>query len=306
MSSPESLNEAGPSIALQDAAPIGLPSRAAHDPAADPGPAPAPPAAGRQRRLQAARSVGLGVLGFGVLVLAWQLAAAARPALPSPAATFRQLRLDLASPLHDNGPNDKGIFLLLEASLGKVFFGFGVAALVGIPLGFALGAVKGIKRSTNPIVQVLRPVSPLAWYPILLVLFKNATKASVLTIAITALWPTLLNTATGVSGLPQDHRDVARVFRFSRPKYLFRVLLPYSLSSIITGLRLSMGISWMVIVATEMLAGSSGIGFHIWDSYNNNNLAEVVVAIAFIGLLGLCLDQVLIRLVRRFDYSGAR
>jgi len=250
-------------------------------------------------------SVGLAMVGVMILVGLWLLAVAFKPGLPSPGQVFAQLRTLLASPLHDKGPNDKGVFLLLGSSLRKVFTGFALAAVIGIPAGFAIGANKTIWRMMNPVIQVLRPVSPLAWFPIALVALKDAAAAGVLTIAVTALWPTLLNTAFGVGGVPQDHRNVARVFRFSKWKYLRHVLLPYSMGSIITGLRLSMGISWMVIVATEMLSGGNGIGFFVWDSYNNNNLAAVVAAIGFIGVIGFALDLVFARLAMRFDYSGA-
>jgi nitrate/nitrite transport system permease protein len=154
-------------------------------------------------------------------------------------------------------------------------------------------------------VQIFRPVSPLAWYPLALVLFKNPFGASILTIGITSLWPTLINTAAGVAGVPQDHRNVAKVFRFSRGKYIRKVLLPCSMGSIITGLRLSMGIGWMVIVATEMLSAAPGIGFFVWDQYNNGNLPAVVVAIFFIGVIGFLLDLVLKRLQSHFDYAAA-
>ncbi len=266
--------------------------------------APIPRPAGDRRWANAGSSIALAFAGTIVFVAVWQVAAIARPDLPAPSETFAQLVALLSSPLHDYGPNDRGIFLQLGTSLFRVFTGFALASAVGVPLGFLLGGSALVRRAINPLIQVLRPVSPLAWFPITLVLLKDAGQASVLTIGITALWPTLINTAFGVAGVPQDHRDVARVFRFSRPKYIRRVLLPYAMTSIITGLRLSMGIAWMVIVATEMLSGSSGIGFFVWDSYNNNNLPAVVSAIAFIGLVGFGLDYAFSQLARRFDYAG--
>ncbi|MGH8908698.1 MAG: nitrate ABC transporter permease [Egibacteraceae bacterium] len=252
----------------------------------------------------AASSLGLALAGTAVFIALWQLVASVSPDLPTPAETIAALTGLLSSPLHDFGPNDQGIFRLLGTSLRRVFFGFGLAAAVGIPLGFLFGGSRLVAKAINPLVQVLRPVSPLAWYPICLVLLHNAGQASVLTIGITALWPTLINTAVGVAGIPQDHRDVARVFRFSKLKYVRQVLLPYSMTSIITGMRLSMGIAWMVIVATEMLSGGSGIGFFVWDSYNNNNNAAVVSAIIFIGLIGFALDYLFARLAQKFDYAG--
>lgn len=258
----------------------------------------------RTAQAAAARSVVLAAAGAAVLLAAWQGAAEWRPDLPSPVDTARELQSLLSAPFRDAGPNDKGLFLQLGSSLLRVFAGFAVAACAGIPAGFAIGASRTVWRAVNPIVQVLRPVSPLAWFPLALVLFKDAPRASVFTIAVTALWPTLVNTAFGVGGVPQDHRNVARVFRFSRRKYVRHVLLPYSMTAILTGLRLSMGIAWMVIVATEMLSGGTGIGFFVWDSYNNSNLAAVVSAILFIGFTGFGLDLVFARLVRRFDYAA--
>lgn len=249
-------------------------------------------------------SLALGLLGAGLLLAAWQAFAALRPDFPSPAGTFTEFRTIMASPFHDFGPNDRGIFLLLAETLQKVFGGFLLAAGVGIPAGFAIGVSRKAHKAANPQVQIFRPVSPLAWYPLALVLFRNPFGASILTIGITSLWPTLINTAAGVAGIPQDHRNVAKVFRFSRAKYLRRVLLPYSMGSIITGLRLSMGIGWMVIVATEMLSAAPGIGFFVWDQYNNGNLHAVVVAILFIGIVGFVLDLGLKRLQKHFDYAA--
>lgn len=256
------------------------------------------------RAAEFSSSVALALVGAAVLLLAWQGFAAFRPDLPSPLATFTEFQRLLSDPFHDFGPNDRGIFLLLGETLKKVFGGFALAAVVGIPVGFAMGASRKAYKAANPQVQIFRPVSPLAWYPLALVLFKNPFGASILTIGITSLWPTLINTAAGVAGVPQDHRNVAKVFKFSRAKYIRKVLLPYSMGSIITGLRLSMGIGWMVIVATEMLSAAPGIGFFVWDQYNNGNLPAVVVAIFFIGVIGFLLDLGLKRLQSHFDYTA--
>lgn len=251
------------------------------------------------------RKLYLVVLGAAVAIGLWQLAALVRAELPSPAEVAGELGRLLAHPLQSGGPNGKGIFLLLAESLRKVFTGFILAAVVAVPLGFFIGASRTAWRAINPMVQLLRPVSPLAWFPIALVLFKNTGSASVFTIAVTALWPTLINTAVGVAGIPQDHKHVARVFRFGRSRYVRHVMLPYSMVSVLTGMRLSMGIAWMVIVATEMLSGGSGIGFFVWDSYNNGNLAAVVSAILFIGAIGFILDLAFQRLALKFDYMGS-
>ena len=268
-------------------------------------PSVAPPIAPSGRLASTASAIALGLLGAAIVVGLWQLAAALRSDLPGPADAFTQLVTLLSSPFENGGPNGRGIFLQLGASLGKVFAGFTIAAVIGVPIGFVLGASKRAWQAINPVVQLLRPVSPLAWFPIALVVLKDTGRAGVFTIAMTAIWPTLINTAVGVAGVPHDHRNVARVFRFSRSKYVRHVLLPYSMTSIVTGLRLSMGIAWMVIVATEMLSSGSGIGFFVWDSYNNNNLAAVMAAIAFIGTIGFFLDTGFARVARRFDYEVA-
>jgi nitrate/nitrite transport system permease protein len=250
------------------------------------------------------RSLALAAVGFLALVglwwlVAWQWA----PDLPTPIMAFHALTGELKAPFHDNGPNDHGVGLQLWTSLLRVFMGFGLATAVAVPLGFLIGASKTAWSAFNPIVQWLRPVSPLAWFPIALVIFQKAPTAAVFVIFITALWPTLINTAHGVASVPQDHKNVARVFKFSRWKYIRHVLAPYSLPSILTGMRISMGIAWMVIVAVEMLSGNSGIGFFTWDSYNGGNLGKVIVAIVLIGAVGFILDVFFQRLQRRTAYA---
>ena len=246
-----------------------------------------------------AATAGWGLLGFAGFIAFWAIVATRSPDLPTPSEAWSTLQTMLSGAFHDNGPNDRGIALQLKTSLGRVFTGFVLASALGIVLGFALGASSRAWRALNPIVQLLRPVSPLAWFPIGLVVFQAAPSASVFVIFITALWPTLINTAFGVASVPQDHKNVARVFKFSKPKYVRHVLLPYSLPSMLTGMRISMGIAWMVIVAVEMLAGGEGIGFFVWDSYNAGNLSQVVGAIFCIGAVGVVLDLALGALQRR-------
>ena len=263
---------------------------------------PSPPlgrAAARVRN--AAPTLGWGAVGGGVLVGIWALIAAKSPDLPTPAEGWAALTHLLASPFHDNGPNDKGIGLQLFISLQRVFSGFGLAAVVGIPLGMLIGSSRRAWQAANPVVQLLRPVSPLAWFPIGLVVLKNAPHAAVFVIFITALWPTVINTAAGAASVPRDHRNVARVFQFSRLRYIRHVLIPHSMPSVVTGLRLSMGVAWMVIVAVEMLSGGTGIGFFVWNSYNGANLAEVMAAILLIGGVGLILDAAFLRVARKVE-----
>jgi nitrate/nitrite transport system permease protein len=240
----------------------------------------------------------------GIVLAIWLVAAAlAGRDLPGPAQTMRVFWDLVINPFYDAGPNDKGIGLQLASSLQRVFAGFLLGSLVAIPLGFLMGASPLWHRLLNPMVQVLRPVSPLAWFPIGLAALHSAPTAIVFVIFITSLWPTAINTAFGVASLPQDHKNVARVFRFSRWKYLTKVLFPYSLPYILTGLRLSMGIAWMVIVAAEMLAGGTGIGFYIWDSWNALSVERVLSALLVIGLVGLLLDRGLDIFARRTAYT---
>jgi nitrate/nitrite transport system permease protein len=233
----------------------------------------------------------LTVIGsFLILLAIWQVVSMVS-ALPSPAETLPALWAMLSNPFYDNGPNDKGVGIQVMYSLGRVLSGWLVGSLIAIPIGIAMGSSKHIMNLLNPIVQILRPVSPLAWYPIGLAIYKNAGHAVTFTLVITSLWPTLINTMFGVSSLPADYTNVARVFNFSRWKYLTRVLLPYALPHILTGLRLSIGTAWMVIVAGEMLAGGTGIGFFVWDSWNSFSLVKVLSAILIIGCIGLLLDR---------------
>lgn len=268
-----------------------------------PSPAPAipsrPQAVGRWART-ALTSLAWAALGFLVVLAVWAFGAARVPQLPAPGETLSTLRLMLENPFYDNGPNDKGVGLLLGSSLQSVFLGFTLATLVGAPIGLAMGSSKKIWAAANPVIQVLRPVSPLAWFPIWLVVFKDSYNASVWVIFITSLWPTLLNTAAGAAEIPHDQRDVARVFRFGKLAYLRHVLLPNTLPSTVTGMRLSMGIAWMVIVAVEMLAGGGrGIGGYVWEQYNALKLDRMVAAILIIGVTGYILDLAFLRLGRK-------
>lgn len=244
------------------------------------------------------------VLGFGVLVGVWYIVnRITNNELPTPVATFQVLWELIKDPFYDYGPNDKGIGLQLGSSLVRVFSGFAMGALVAIPIGILIGASSFCRKMFYPIVQVLKPVSPLAWFPIGLVAFQSASSATVFIIFITSLWPTLINTSFGVASLPDDHKNVAKAFGFSRWKYLTKVLLPFSLPHIITGLRLSIGVAWLVIVAGEMLSGGIGIGFFVWDSWNALSLEKVIAAILIIGIVGLLLDRGFSWIEKRVTYS---
>ncbi|MGE0228131.1 MAG: nitrate ABC transporter permease [Dehalococcoidia bacterium] len=257
------------------------------------------------RRLVGLASGALSLAGAAcVLGLFWHAASALTGnELPGPVATMDTFWRLVSNPLYDNGPNDKGIGLQLIASLQRVFIGFAAGSAVAVPLGVLLGSSRLMQRVLDPVVEVLRPVSPLAWFPIGMVALQSAPQASIFVVFITSLWPTVINTAFGVRSIPQSHRDVARVFEFSRSRYLAKVVLPHSLPHILVGLRLSMGIAWLVIVAAEMLSGSTGIGFYVWDSWNASNIEQILSAILIIGIVGLALDRAFAAVGRRFEYT---
>jgi len=253
----------------------------------------------------ALRKTGFLLGSLAILVIIWELASRLSDQhLPGPISTLGVLWTIISNPFYNYGPNDKGIALQFAASLQRVFTGFLLGALVAIPLGIIMGVTPFFKQLFEPIVEVLRPVSPLAWFPIGLAVFQSVEPATVFIIFITSLWPTVVNTAFGVSSIPKDHRNVAAVFRFSKWKYLTKILLPYTLPHIITGLRLSMGVAWLVIVAAEMLSGGTGIGFFVWDSWNALSLERVIAAIILIGVVGLILDRVFHNIQKRFTYGG--
>jgi nitrate/nitrite transport system permease protein len=259
---------------------------------------PAPP--GRAGRLGTLTStMGWALLGAAVFVAAWALVCTRTHDLPTPSNAFTSLRLLLGHAFEAKAPYGRGIGLQLLSSLGRVFKGFALATVVGVPFGLAMGTSPRVWKAANPIVQLFRPVSPLAWFPIALTITKSAPQASVWVIFVTALWLVVINTAAGAAQIPHEQLDVSRVFRFGRVAYARHVLIPNALSSVITGLRSAMGIAWMVIVAVEMMSGSSGIGFFVWDSYNAGKLDQVIAAIVIIGAVGLFLDTLFMRLARK-------
>lgn len=244
------------------------------------------------------------LLGFVVLIGFWYLISLiTKGELPGPKATSTVFWELISNPFYDYGPNEKGIALQLFSSLSRVFTGFLLGSLIAIPIGVLMGSNSFCRKVFYPIVQILKPVSPLAWFPIGLVAFQSASEATVFIIVITSLWPTLINTSFGVASIPDDHKNVAKAFGFSRWKYLTKVLIPYSLPHMITGLRLSIGVAWLVIVAGEMLSGGMGIGFFVWDSWNALSLERVISAILIIGLVGLLLDWGFSYLEKKVTYS---
>jgi nitrate/nitrite transport system permease protein len=253
-----------------------------------------------------AQSAFLAVLGLGCFIGLWAFIAWRAPDLPGPLDAFGELGTLLGRAFEQSGPNGRGIVLQLGTSLERTLQGFAYAALLGIPLGLFIGGNRRAGQAANPVIQILRPISPLAWFPLGLVVLKDSPGAAVFVIFITALWPTVLNTAAGAASVPVDQRNVARVFRFSRIDYWRRVMIPHAVPSIVTGLRLSMGTAWMVIVAAEMLSGGDGIGFFVWDSYNGGNLSAVLAAVIVIGVVGVALDNVFVAFGRRYARGGAR
>ncbi len=258
----------------------------------------------RERMAAALTGFGWALVGLSVLAAAWALAATRVSELPTPPETFAELGRLLSDPFRNAGPNDQGIALQLGGSLLRVLKGFVAAVVVGVPCGLLMGASRRAWKAVNPLIQLLRPVSPLAWFPIWLIVIKNAPQAAVVVIFITALWPIIINTAASAAAVPADQQHVAEVFRFNKRTYLRHVLMPNALPGIVTGMRLSMGVAWMVIVAVEMLSGGTGIGFFVWDAYNALNLARVVAAIVLIGVTGLLLDVAFLRLGRRVALPG--
>ncbi|WP_114782859.1 nitrate ABC transporter permease [Botryobacter ruber] len=243
--------------------------------------------------------------GFAILLVMWYgISKLTADALPGPVTTLSVLWDMLRDPFYDYGPNDKGIALQLISSLGKVFLGFALGSLLAIPVGILMGANPFFNKLFYPIVQILKPVSPLAWFPIGLAVFQSAGTATIFIIFITSLWSTLINTAFGVGSIPADHKNVAKAFGFSTWKYITKILIPYSLPHIITGLRLSISVAWLVIVAGEMLSGGLGIGFFVWDSWNALSLEKVIAAILIIGTVGLLLDKLFSLIEKRVSYAN--
>jgi nitrate/nitrite transport system permease protein len=246
--------------------------------------------------------VAIGLIAFGGF---WSLLSLyTEQALPGPVATLTVLKEMLSDPFYDYGPNDKGIGLQLFVSIKTVLMGFLMGSLIAIPIGILMGASNTCKQILYPIVQLLKPVSPLAWFPIGLVVFKDTGMATIFIVFITSLWSTLINTSFGVASIPQDHKNVAKAFGFSKMRYLSKILIPYSLPHIITGLRLSISVAWLVIVAGEMLSGGAGIGFFVWDSWNALSLEKVISAIIIIGIVGLLFDKLFTFIENKVAYKA--
>ena len=247
------------------------------------------------------------LLGLGLLALVWELVSlATKASIPSPRDTFFQAVTLFSDPFYSKGPNDQGVGWNVLSSLQRVALGFGLAAIVGIPVGFMIGRFSFLSRMFNPLISLMRPVSPLAWLPIGLLVFNGANPAAIWTIFICSIWPMIINTAVGVQRVPQDYMNVARVLNLSEWKIVTKILFPSVLPYMLTGVRLAVGTAWLVIVAAEMLTGGVGIGFWVWDEWNNLNVKNIIIAIFVIGIVGLALEYALIRLATAFTFEDVK
>ncbi len=244
------------------------------------------------------------IAGLAAFLVAWAAIARFSGRIPDPMMVGAAAAKIFADPCYSKGPNDQGIGWNVLSSLQRVGIGFGLAALVGIPLGFMIGRFRFLSGMAAPIIALLKPVSPLAWLPIGLLVFQKANPAAIYVIFVCSLWPMIVNTAVGVRQIPQDYLNVARVLNLSEWKVFTKILFPAVLPYMITGVRLSIGVAWLVIVAAEMLTGGVGIGFWVWDEWNNLKVEHIIIAIFTIGVVGLLLEQALMLAARRFSYGA--
>ena len=226
----------------------------------------------------------------------------AKSSFPTLADMGHVIANGLSNPFYDNGPNDKGIGLQVAYSLGRVALGFGLAVAFAIPIGFLIGMSPLAYRALDPFIQVLKPISPLAWMPLALYTIKDSAASGIFVIYICSLWPMLINTAFGVAGVRREWLNVARTLEVSPLRRAFEVILPAAAPTILTGMRISMGIAWLVIVAAEMLVGGTGIGYFVWNEWNNLSLPNVIFAILVIGLVGMALDLLFARAQKAVTY----
>jgi nitrate/nitrite transport system permease protein len=265
----------------------------------------------------------LSILLLGLFVLVWQVATQPKASAPEPDSEYAKLMggsapkstglptpgqvgevivKQTSDPFYDHGPNDKGIGIQVAFSLARVMGGFLLAGIVAIPLGFLIGMSPLVYRALNPFIQVLKPISPLAWMPLALYTIKDSATSSIFVIFICSMWPMLINTAHGVAGVRREWLNVARTLEVGVIRKAFQVILPAAAPTILTGMRISMGIAWLVIVAAEMLVGGTGIGYFVWNEWNNLSLSNVIFAILVIGVVGMFLDMIFGLLQRAVTY----
>lgn len=242
------------------------------------------------------QALGLSLLLLAMTLVVWELAVQFKifsPVIPSASRTIADFWGWIADPFYDNGPNDKGIGWHLLASLQRVLTGFLLGSLIAIPLGVAIGLSEVVSKAVDPFIQLLRPVSPLAWLPLGLGILKSSEGTALFVITIASIFPTLINTKFGVSNVSRDYLNVARTLGSSRWRTIWKVILPAAAPNIVAGLRISIGISWLVIVAAEMIVGGTGLGSFVWSEWNNLNVSSIITAIVVIGLVGIILDRLL-------------
>jgi nitrate/nitrite transport system permease protein len=243
------------------------------------------------------------LIAVGAIVGLWELLCAAPDAsLPPPSRVISETWELIVHPFYDRGGIDKGLFWHIYASIKRVALGYLLASIAGIALGVLVGSSKLATRALDPIFQVLRTIPPLAWLPLSLAAFRDGQPSAIFVIFITAIWPIIINTAVGIRNIPQDYQNVAKVLRLNRGEYFISIMLPAAAPFIFTGLRIGVGLSWLAIVAGEMLIGGVGIGFFIWDSWNSSRISDIIIALLYVGLVGLLLDRtiaVLGRIVTR-------
>ncbi len=225
-----------------------------------------------------------------------------KSAMPGPLDVGAKLIEHLSHPFYDKGPNDKGIGIQIGWSILRVAMGYGLAVLAAIPLGFLIGMSPVMSRALNPFIQLLKPVSPLAWMPLALYTIKDSSKSAIFVIFICSIWPMLINTAFGVASVRKEWLNVARTLEVGALRRAFSVILPTAAPTIVTGMRISIGIAWLVIVAAEMLVGGTGIGYFVWNEWNNLSITNVIIAILVIGVVGMALDQALARVAQAVTF----
>jgi nitrate/nitrite transport system permease protein len=252
---------------------------------------------------QRSRKIIAGVIGIFVVLVVWQLVCMGDKPLPAPLTVLHDTWELISDPFFDNGGTDVGLGLQLLASLKRVAIGFSLSAIIGIALGILIGSSPLVYDALDPVLQVLRPVPPLAWLPIALAALRDNEPAAIFVIFITAIWPIIINTTVGVQQVPQDYKNVAKVLNLSRVEYFTSILLPSTVPYVFTGLRIGIGLSWLAIVAAEMLVGGVGIGFFIWDAWNSSLISEIILAVIYVGLVGLILDR-LVAFVGRLFIPG--
>ncbi len=270
------------------------------------------------------RALIVSLLIFGVFLLAWHLATQGSgsvqqmdpeyaklmgltatkgtSAMPGPLDVAAKIWEHLKSPFYDRGPNDKGIGIQLAYSIARVMTGYFIAVLVALPLGFLIGMSPMMSKALDPFIQIMKPVSPLAWMPLALYTIKDSSISSIFVIFICSVWPMLINTAFGVASVRKEWLNVARTLEVTPIRKAFTIILPAAAPTIFTGMRISIGIAWLVIVAAEMLVGGTGIGYFVWNEWNNLSISNVIVSILVIGLVGMVLDQILAMFARMVTY----